>query len=650
MSAFLSYITPTLIFPAITILLLFYFFITYWHHSATTQALQRQAELDQPSTLKGRSFGLPKILHPLDKKDSLPLLLLTLLYTLTAFWNLGSTTNPQSYFHFEEETTVTLTLEDSAELYAILYYPALGTGYYTFEVFSNDTWYTLIPNEDESNTASHTWMTSTGYNDYSIAQSYADLFKWTEVTLTNSMEISKVRLSGWADGEVLQLGELALFGENGSFITPTLATSTQAVAFFDDSNSIPYSSSWYNSTYFDEIYHARTALEHIEGVSPYEISHPPLGKIILSIGISIFGMTPFGWRFMGTLVGVLMVPILYIFLKNLFGKRMVATCGTILLATEFMHLTQTRLATIDSYGVLFILLMYYFLYRWIALPSGHSFKKGALPLLLSGLSFGLGVACKWTVLYGGVGLAILFFFGLAIKIRDWPLLSDKGPMRFVCSTIPFCCLTFVAIPAVIYTLSYLPYLWAYGGSSLSDLISIMWDNQIYMFTYHSGVTASHPYSSTWYEWILNLHPILYYLDYDLVAGTQTSFGAFLNPVVCWGGLLAMMSMVVQVITKKCTVALFILVGYLSQLVPWMFVSRITFAYHYFPSSLFLILALAYVFNHLITLRGNHSTKMIYGLVGGSTLLYALYYPVLVGIAIPSWYGSLVLKWLPNWPF
>ncbi len=649
MSAFLSYITPTLIFPAVTILLLFYFFITYWHHSATASALQKIASYEQRMP-KPRAFALPKKIHPLDNRDTLPLLLLTVLYAITAFWNLGSTTNPQSYFYFEEDTTVTLTLEEPEELYAVLYYPALGTGYYTFEVLVDDTWYTLAPNSDESNPATHTWMASTGYGDYSLSQDYTTLFKWTEVTLTNSIEISKVRLSGWADGEVLQLGELVLFGENGTFITPTLATSTQAIALFDDTNSIPYSSSWYNSTYFDEIYHARTALEQLEGVSPYEISHPPLGKIILSLGISLFGMTPFGWRFMGTLVGVLMVPLLYIFLKNLFGKRLVATCGTILLATEFMHLTQTRIATIDSYGVFFILLMYYFLYRWIALPSGHSFKQGIIPLLLSGLSFGLGVACKWTVLYGGIGLALLFFFALMIKVRDWPLLEERKPWKFVVPTLAFCVLSFVAIPVVIYTLSYLPYLWAYGGNSLSQLIDIMWDNQLYMFTYHSGVTASHPYSSVWYEWVLNLRPILYYLDYDLVAGTQTSFGAFLNPVVCWGGLLAMISMVVQVITKKCTVALFILVGYLSQLVPWMFVSRITFAYHYFPSSLFLILALGYVFNHLLTIRGNSANKMIYGMAGGATLLYGLYYPVLVGIAIPSWYGSLVLKWLPNWPF
>ena len=48
----------------------------------------------------------------------------------------------------------------------------------------------------------------------------------------------------------------------------------------------------------------------------------------------MFGMTPFGWRFMGVLFGVLMLPLLYLFVKNLFGKTVVAACGTALLAAD----------------------------------------------------------------------------------------------------------------------------------------------------------------------------------------------------------------------------------------------------------------------------------------------------------------------------
>ena len=35
---------------------------------------------------------------------------------------------------------------------------------------------------------------------------------------------------------------------------------------------------------------------------------------------------------------------------------------------------------------------------------------------------------------------------------------------------------------------------------------------------------------------------------------------------------------------------------------------------------------------------------------GAAALYALFYPVLVGIQIPSWYGTCLLRWLPSWPF
>ena len=33
-----------------------------------------------------------------------------------------------------------------------------------------------------------------------------------------------------------------------------------------------------------------------------------LGKLIIGLGIRIFGITPFGWRFMGTLFGVRIIP------------------------------------------------------------------------------------------------------------------------------------------------------------------------------------------------------------------------------------------------------------------------------------------------------------------------------------------------------
>lgn len=163
----------------------------------------------------------------------------------------------------------------------------------------------------------------------------------------------------------------------------------------------PAASTYYNSTYFDEIYHARTAYEHLRGVYPYEVSHPPLGKEILSLGIVLFGMTPLGWRCMGALFGVAMLPLMWDLLRRMFRDDRVALCGTALLAFDFMHLTQTRIATIDSFATLFILLMYLFLYRY--------FTEGKLRHLAAcGVTFGIGAATKWTCLYAGAGLGVLW--------------------------------------------------------------------------------------------------------------------------------------------------------------------------------------------------------------------------------------------------
>ena len=202
-------------------------------------------------------------------------------------------------------------------------------------------------------------------------------------------------------------------------------SSSSAGALLDESEVTPEFPSYRNSTYFDEIYHARTAYENVTNVYPYEISHPPLGKLILSVGIRLFGMTPFGWRCMGTLTGVLMLPVLYLLLKRMFGSTEISACGTVIFAFDFMHFVQTRIATIDSYAVFFILLMYYFMYRFVT-------ERKLSYLALSGISFGLGAASKWTCIYAGAGLAVLWLLHWIFRLR-----REKDAGAFV-RNILFC--------------------------------------------------------------------------------------------------------------------------------------------------------------------------------------------------------------------
>ncbi len=644
MMEFLQYITPTCVFP-IALLAAVAVFVVYYVYAMRPRmgSLEWMTGANRPARV---SFSAR--LHPMERKDALPVLLLTIGYAAVAFCNLGSMSTPQNWQSFQTGDEVDLTLPRQVQVSRISYYTGIGCGSFQVELSEDGVHYTPFAVLD---------------------QSYNKILKWQEALPDNAEEDRGT--DGWSAPEARSaryvrisclgvtssqtdpyLGEIALYDEAGERMTLTgvRATGTvDATPLLDEQETVPELFSWKNSAVFDEIYHPRTAYEHIIGATPYEISHPPLGKLIMSLGIRMFGMTPFGYRFMGTLFGVLMLPILYVFLKNLFGKTCVAVCGTLLFAFDFMHFTQTRLATIDTYGVFFILLLYFFLYRWMCQAPGTPFRRSVLPLLLGGLSFGLGCASKWTVVYAGVGAGLLYLLNLYTKSKEW---NGPGFGAWAARCIGFSILTFVVIPVAIYTASYIPYAAAAGDVTVQSVVSEMLDNQKYMFTYHSGVNTPHNYESRWYQWILDIRPILYFRDMDTYAaeGLKSAYAAMGSPLVCWLGLACLGIAAVQMFRQRSGKALFLVTGYCSQLLPWMLITRTTFAYHYFPSILFLVLLICDVINDLEDRRAGKWRLAVYGPAVLNTVLFVMFYPVLMGLFVPTWYTTNILRWFPSWPF
>jgi dolichyl-phosphate-mannose--protein O-mannosyl transferase len=336
----------------------------------------------------------------------------------------------------------------------------------------------------------------------------------------------------------------------------------------------------------------------------------------------------------------------------------VAFCGTCLFAFDFMHLVQTRIATIDTYGVFFILVSYYFMFRWLSVPAGSKLRKSILPLFLCGLFWGIGCASKWTVIYAGIGLAVLWLLGLIFKGREWhKALGEATRPRFslhVLGTIVLSVIFFVMIPVAIYAASYIPYAAAAAARDGVEptwqlLLKQLWDNQVFMLTYHKGVHTPHPYESYWFQWIFDGRPILYYREYSDDGLTRSLFASFNNPMVSWAGLLAFFAMIIQAIRRKSGQALFILIAILSQFVPWLGIGRILFAYHYFPTVLFLVFAISFLMNDMLTRRRAGCRLAVYGFTGVTVALYALFYPALIGLYMPLWYSEAFLRWMPSWP-
>lgn len=556
----------------------------------------------------------------LDRVDAAIMAAISLIYAAVAFTGLGNTASPES---FEAMSGVSAVLELPGGVYPsrIMLFSGVGEGRYSLEYSADGA----------------AWESVGEYE-----QNYVSVLKWNELTPAATASAPRyVRITG---AGAVYLGEVAFFDGDGARIPA--ADAGGGASLVDEQSTVPARQNFLNSTYFDEIYHARTAWEQLNGVYPYEISHPPLGKLIIGLGVALFGMTPFGWRFMGTLFGVAMLPLMYVTAKKMFGGRSVPTLCMGVFACDFMHFVQTRIATIDTYSVMFILLMYLFMWLFISEARGGEVTRRALVFLaLSGVSFGLGAASKWTSIYAGGGLAVIW-------AAYWLVNRRRGLKAFLKNAL-FCVGFFVLVPAAIYYLSYTPYGLARGMSAPGMYFSgeyarLVADNQAFMFSYHSDLVAEHPYSSVWYQWVLDVRPILYYLDY-FDDGTRSSFGAFVSPALCWGGLLSLFVLAYTALARRDGTAAFILVGYLAQLLPWVLVKRLTFEYHYFPCTVFLVLSLGYSFK-LLRAGNRHWRWYLGGFAAVSAALFALFYPALSGLVVDNTKATSLLGWLPTWPF
>jgi dolichyl-phosphate-mannose--protein O-mannosyl transferase len=425
---------------------------------------------------------------------------------------------------------------------------------------------------------------------------------------------------------------------------------------FDEQDTVGYRPSFMNGTFFDEIYHARTAYENLHSIEPFETTHPPLGKLFIAIGIALFGMNPFGWRIIGVVFGAVMIPVMYLFGKKVFSTRFYAFCTAFLMMFDFMHFTQTRIATIDVYGTFFIILMYYFMYDYFTSKSYLlGFKRSLKPLFLSGLCFGLGAASKWIALYGAVGLALLFFTAKYNEYRDYTVYADKKSKKpswvkdfiplYMNATVLCCVLFFAVIPAVIYLLSYIPFMLVPGpGHDIGDVLKY----QVHMFSYHSKLQATHSFSSLWWSWPLMTKPVWYYSGSGLETGRASVIVAMGNPAIWWAGIAAVAAAVIISIKKKDRKMLVIFAAIFFQYAPWIFVTRLTFIYHFFSVIPFVIICIVYLMKYFLD-KHSDNIYMIYVYLCLTMVLFAAFYPVLSGMEVGRHYIDS-LKWLKTWVF
>jgi len=666
--------------------------------------------------IQRKNFRSPFIFNPdyrlhWNRKDTAFVLLITSVFTVFSLLTLGSTRAPQTVWTSSGyDESIVFDLGNRAGDTTILYFCQVSRNDFSFaesndgENWSDEIWAEMSEGQCwkwkyVTNSVANSDGTRTYYNS---GESNIVHFSGRYIRLTAQQINLKLNEIIFRDSDGQSIPVTVVFHTGGETDSSLYSDPEQLTDEQDTLENLPgllgksatshAEPSWWNSTYFDEIYHARTAYEFLQGTVPYETSHPPLGKVMMSWAVSVFGMTPFGWRFAGALAGILMLPGIYLIAKQLTKKTWSSVLAASLLALDCLHLTQTQIATIDSFPVLFIIFSYFFMLRFMQMDLMKApLKKLLTPLSMSGLFMGLAIASKWIGIYAGIGLGILFFSHCVRHMRlrkamvteaengNLPpenaktaalYIGDKTTgnpvLRRIMSLCLWCILFFIIIPAGIYLLSYIPYM-AYNRriNNFSDYLQAVWNAQVGMLNYHSkpGLGMDHPFYSPWWEWPIIGKPMYYASRQYIPTGSDIQYSIFCfgNPVIWYGALVTLFGCAGIWIREKIRPAintdrlvstaygntyLFLLIGLLAQYLPWVLVPRGTYIYHYFASIPFIILSIV-IFLHDVP---GISRKVQIWIAGAIILAAAagfiVFLPYACGLASPvSWMniGKDILK-------
>jgi len=444
---------------------------------------------------------------------------------------------------------------------------------------------------------------------------------------------------------------------------------------------------------FDELYFANDAHNDLLGKDYFD-PEPPLAKLIIALGIKLFGFNSFGWRVMPVLFGSALVPLMYLLARQLLAVRLFAIAAGVLTAFDGMTFVESRTAVIDIIPITFAVAAYLLFQAHLRADTAW---RQRLTIVLTALVLGLALGSKWTAL-AAYGTIVVLLAGRAIL--RWTR-YDRRTAAVVILSLAF-------LPGIVYTLSFIRYLTIIHGitnlpqpplgfapfhldlgRAWTDLAE--WHRQTWL--YHINLKADHIFYSPWWSWPLDFRPVVYYYQGQSLGVDQATGSALVaeifnlgNPLTWWGGTVAIVGLAVGLpaliararaaqpqsdagledeppgrVDDRLWTTIFILVAFVAAWLPFAKVPRGLFLYHMLGGLPFMFLALALGLTYIASLRG--SMPGIALRMSGAVPAYAYlvmvvgfflyFYPLWTGLPLTSdalnsrvWF--VFYQPLPNW--
>ena len=386
--------------------------------------------------------------------------------------------------------------------------------------------------------------------------------------------------------------------------------------------------------YFDEVHYLPAARDLLVLGEFSNREHPLFGKILIALGIVMFGDNPWGWRIMSSLAGAL--ALFAVMRAAWFGtcSRYATIASGVLVATGFHLFVHSRIAMLDIFMICALAIAF-----WQLAAAMREPETGRARLALAGVTLGLAMAAKWNALIiaavpGLAFLALRWFAG-----RRRLLLSRRG-MPVPGITLVEASLWLGVLPLAIYWLTFLPGYFFAANAIMDGIVA----HHRLMLELQTQVLKAHPYQSTWAEWVANWRAIWYL--YEPIDGAQRGVILIGNPLTMLLGLPALLWCAWQGIAARRPMHGAMALLYAISLGFWIVAAKpVQFYYHYFLPSTLLLVALALA---LADLRKAGWRKSANGVLVASILLFAFFYEVLAAEPLAGPQSFRTWTWLESW--
>ncbi|UIJ34873.1 dolichyl-phosphate-mannose--protein mannosyltransferase [Allobranchiibius sp. GilTou73] len=442
---------------------------------------------------------------------------------------------------------------------------------------------------------------------------------------------------------------------------------------------------------------------HIYGANPDFVVHPPMGKWLIGLGESLFGInSSFGWRFAVAATGTLSIYLVGRAAWHLFRSPLLATIASLLLCFEGSEFVMSRT------GILDIMVMFWALAGFVALLADRARTRGILarkvaamkdagtwdshdlagPWLgwrpwrwVAAVCLGLDVATKWS---GGYYLAV---FCVMSVLWDVGARRSVGVRRWISATfikdaLP-AAVYMVAVAVGTYLITWIGWFshpgaydrqWAADNPAvkndgispdshlfawLPDPLRSLWQYNVEMYKAALSITQPHPYESNPWSWMLQTRPTSFFYESPPphecgAAQCSKAITSLGNVGIWWFGTVALAVLLFCWLLRRDWRAGAIWGGVAAGWFPWFeYQQRTIFTFYSVVFSPYVVLACVFVLGLMLGPVTADARRVLFGkvAVGGYlllvTALFIFFWPIWTGQVIPQTHWQWRM-WFPSW--